>query len=628
MDKISLLAALIPALPFAAFLAVTAFARRRPMGAALTSIAGTAAAFALSCAVLYAELTAPAVHAVRAEWLQLAFVNLHMGVLVNQLTALMLFIVTFISLLVQVYSIGYMRGDSGFSKFFSFLSLFTFSMLGIVVADNLMQLYIFWELVGLSSYLLIGFWYDKPSAAAAAKKAFVVNRVGDFGFLLGILLLAYAAGTFDFSGVIAFVSSGAVPPARMTLIALLLFCGALGKSAQFPLHVWLPDAMEGPTPVSALIHAATMVAAGVFMVARLFAVFSASPEAMTVIAYIGGFTAVFAASIALVQDDIKRILAYSTLSQLGYMILALGAGGYTAGLFHLATHAFFKALLFLGAGSVIHAVHTNDIWQTGGLHKKMPVTSITMLIASLAISGIFPFSGFWSKDEIFSVLKAGGHTGLYLAAVAAAFMTAFYMFRLYFVTFAGAPGEKSEHAHESPAVMTVPLMVLAFFSVFSGLAALPHAHNIASFLYFGEPERAGLNTGIALTSSAVAVSGILLAWLVYSRKALSAASLKAAAGPLYSLLRNKYYVDEIYMFFIRNVFFVLTAAVKWFDRRAVDGLVMATGLGVRRGGDGLRRTVPGTVQSYALAVFGGMAVILLASAWFHPDLFGFGGLLK
>ncbi len=628
MDKISLLAALIPALPFAAFLAATAFARRRPAGAAAVSIAGTAAAFVLSCAVLCSELASPAVHAAGAEWLQLAFVNLHMGVLVNQLTALMLFIVTLVSLLVQIYSLGYMRGDAGFSRFFSFLSLFTFSMLGIVVADNLIQLYIFWELVGLSSYLLIGFWYDRPAAAAAAKKAFVVNRVGDFGFLLGILLLARAAGTFDFSGVASFAASGALPAARVTLIALLLFCGVLGKSAQFPLHVWLPDAMEGPTPVSALIHAATMVAAGVFMLARLFPVFSASPEAMSVIAGVGGFTAVFAASIALVQDDIKRILAYSTLSQLGYMVMAMGAGAYTAGIFHLAMHAFFKALLFLGAGSVIHAVHTNDIWKTGGLHRKMPVTSLTMLAASLAISGIFPFSGFWSKDEIFSALKAGGHTYLYFAAVSAAFMTAFYMFRLYFVVFAGEPGESSRHAHEPPAVMTAPLVVLAFFSVFAGLAALPHTHGIASFIFYGQPERAGLSLSIALTSSTVALSGIALAWLVYVRKAVPATALRAASGPLYYLLKNKYYVDELYLFFVRNVFFALTAAIRWFDRNVVDGAVRLSGLAVRRSGDGLRRTVSGTVQSYALTVFGGMAVILLASAWMHPALFGFGGPLK
>ena len=625
MDNIALLGALIPALPFAAFLAISALARRRPGAAAGVSIAGTALAFAAACAALWSELTAPGLHSAAAPWLQLAFVDLRMGVLVDQLTALMLFVVTFVSLLVQVYSTGYMRGDPGYAKFFSFLSLFTFSMLGIVVAGNLMQIYIFWELVGLSSYLLIGFWYHKPEAAAAAKKAFVVNRVGDFGFLLGILLLAFAAGTFDFSGVEAYARSGALPAGRMTLIALLLFCGALGKSAQFPLHVWLPDAMEGPTPVSALIHAATMVAAGVFMVARLYGVFSASRAALEVIAYVGGFTAVFAATIALVQDDIKRILAYSTLSQLGYMVMALGAGGYTAGLFHLTTHAFFKALLFLGAGSVIHAVRTNDIWQTGGLHRKMPVTSVTMLIAALAIAGVFPLAGFWSKDEILTALLATGHTGLYAAALGAAFLTAFYMFRLYIVTFLGEAGARSEHAHESPASMTGPLVVLAVFSALAGLAALPRGTGFASFIYFGGPERAGLSLTLAFSSSAVALAGISAAFAVYYFKAVRAETLRAAAGPLYGLLKNKYYVDELYLFFIHRVFFAVTRAVRWFDRRVVDGLVRLTGLGVRRSGDGLRRTVPGVVQDYALAVFAGMALLLLASAFFKPEYLGLAG---
>src|ERR1035437_617357 len=350
LDTISMLGLITAALPILAFIIIVAFTKKYRLTSALVSITAVAISFSLSCYMLYQQIIAPGLHSFNMPWMYIGSLELNMGVMINQLTTIMLFVVTLVSMLVQIYSMGYMHDDEGFSKFFSFLSLFTFSMLGIVISNNLMQIYIFWELVGVCSYLLIGFWYTKPEASDAAKKAFIVNRVGDFGFLLGILLLTFRAGTFDFIKVIAFVQSGAIEPGMMTIIALLLFCGAVGKSAQFPLHVWLPDAMEGPTPVSALIHAATMVAAGVFMVARLFAIFSMSPDAMHVIAYIGGFTSIFAATIALVQKDIKRILAFSTLSQLGYMVLALGAGGYTAGMFHLTTHAFFKALLFLGAG--------------------------------------------------------------------------------------------------------------------------------------------------------------------------------------------------------------------------------------------------------------------------------------
>jgi NADH-quinone oxidoreductase subunit L len=553
--------------------------------------------------------------------MHIANIEMNMGVMVNQLTTIMLFVVTFVSMLVHIYSLGYMHDDEGFSKFFSFLGLFTFSMLGIVVSNNLMQIYIFWELVGLSSYLLIGFWYSKPEAAEAAKKAFVVNRVGDFGFFLGILFISFKAGTFDFQKVIEFVQSGAIDPQSMTIIALLLFCGAVGKSAQFPLHVWLPDAMEGPTPVSALIHAATMVAAGVFMVARLFGIFSASPDAMKVISYVGGFTAIFAASIALVQDDIKRILAFSTLSQLGYMVLALGVGGYSAGMFHLTTHAFFKALLFLGAGSVIHSVHTNDIWHMGGLHKKMPITSITMLIATLAISGIFPFAGFWSKDEILVALDHSGNKLLYYTAVVTAFMTAFYMFRLYIVTFMGKGSGHSDHAHESPLVMTGPLMVLAVFSTLAGLVGIPgNGINISKFIFFGaaEPE-AGMNMNIAVMSTIVALSGILLSFLVYFFKFIKAGDLKKLSGPVYTLLKNKYFVDEIYMFFIKNVFFAITEMVKWFDRNVVDGMVNLVAFLTRWSGSKLKLTTTGRVQSYALVIFSGFVIVIIAFAIFNPE---------
>ncbi|MEI7542434.1 MAG: NADH-quinone oxidoreductase subunit L [bacterium] len=627
MDTISSLGLITAVLPILAFIIIIAFTKKDKMASALVSIIAVGISFLLSCFMLSQQIIAPGLHIYNIPWMYIGTVELNMGVMINQLTTIMLFVVTLVSMLVQIYSIGYMHDDEGFSKFFAFLSLFTFSMLGIVISNNLMQIYIFWELVGLSSYLLIGFWYTKPEASDAAKKAFVVNRVGDFGFLIGILILTFRAGTFDFLKVIAYVQSGAIEPGMMTIIALLLFCGAVGKSAQFPLHVWLPDAMEGPTPVSALIHAATMVAAGVFMVARLFAIFSFSPDAMHVIAYIGGFTSIFAASIALVQKDIKRILAFSTLSQLGYMILALGSGGYTAGMFHLTTHAFFKALLFLGAGSVIHAVHTNDIWETGGLHKKMPITSITMLIATLAISGIFPLAGFWSKDEILVTLHDSGNMLLYYTAIITAFMTAFYMFRLYIVTFLGKQGHHSEHAHESPLTMTIPLMILAVFSIFAGLVGIPGQEiNISKFIFFAGVagtevlnHAETMNMNIAFTSTIVALSGIALAFIIYFFKFIKAESLKKVSGPIYTILENKYYIDEFYMFLIKNIFFVISEAVKWFDRNIVDGAVNGVAFLTRWGGAKLRRTTTGSLQTYALVIFSGMIIVIVAFAIYNPD---------
>lgn len=623
----SILGITIAALPLLAFLVISAFTKKMRMTSAVISIAAVMASFGMACFILWQQIIAPATTSINLPWMYIADIELNMGVMINQLTAIMLFVVTLVSMLVQIYSVGYMHDDECFAKFFSFLSLFTFSMLGIVISNNLMQIYIFWELVGLSSYLLIGFWYQKPEAAEASKKAFVVNRVGDFGFLLGIIFLVFQAKTFDFIKVIEYVQSGAIDPGYMTIIALLLFMGAVGKSAQFPLHVWLPDAMEGPTPVSALIHAATMVAAGVFMVARLFGIFSESPDAMRIIMYVGGFTSIFAASIALVQKDIKRILAFSTLSQLGYMILALGAGGYTAGMFHLTTHAFFKALLFLGAGSVIHAVHTNNIWETGGLHKKMPITSTTMFIATLAIAGIFPLAGFWSKDEILVTLHDSGNTLLYYTAVITAFMTAFYMFRLYIITFLGKPGHHSDHAHESPLTMTIPLMILAVFSIFAGLVGIPGQEvNISKFIYFAKEAGAegahhaeAMNMGIAVTSSIVALSGILLAFIIYFFKWIKSDSLKKISGPVYTLLENKYYIDELYMFLIKNIFFVITEAVKWFDRNVVDGIVNFAAFMTRWGGSKLKLTTTGRVQSYALYIFGGLVVVIIAFAIYNPE---------
>ena len=400
LDKIFI----IPLLPLFAFVMIVFFTRWKEKLSAGLSIAMIAVGWVLSIIVMIQTLAYHGEHVAHVER-AIDIVNypgfhLELGTLLDPLTAMMLIVVTTVSFMVQVYSLGYMEGDPRFSRYFSYLSLFSFSMLGLVVANNFFLIFIFWELVGLTSYLLIGFWFEKKSASDAGKKAFITTRTGDLGFLVGLMMMGMFLGTFNYGEVFAKVGAGVISGGLLTAMAILIFCGAVGKSAQFPLHVWLPDAMEGPTPVSALIHAATMVAAGVFLVARCMAIFMAAPDAAMVVAWIGLITSFMAASIALVQNDIKRILAYSTLSQLGYMIMALGLGSFTAGTFHLMTHAFFKSLLFLGAGSVIHAVHTNDIQDMGGLSTKMKTTALTFIIASLSISGIFPLSGFWSKDEI------------------------------------------------------------------------------------------------------------------------------------------------------------------------------------------------------------------------------------
>jgi len=453
---------LIFLLPLFSFIVISfvlrPFFNDKPQLGGYTTITAIAASFVLSVFALLAVM-ANSGHALPVpdiEWVLIeGGVSIHLGLLVDPLTAVMLIVVTLVSLMVQIYSQGYMHGDAGYHRYFAFMSLFTASMLGLVLADNLVFMFVFWEGVGLCSYLLIGFWFHKPSAANAAKKAFIVTRLGDFGFLAGILALYFNTGTFDIAMLHELAVAGAISGTILTWVAIGVFSGAVGKSAQFPLHVWLPDAMEGPTPVSALIHAATMVAAGVFLVARTFPLFEHSMEAMTTVAIIGGFTAIFAASIGLVMTDIKRVLAYSTISQLGYMMLGLGTGGVAIGIFHLFNHAFFKALLFLGAGSVNHATGTFDMRQMGGLRKVMPWTYATFVIASLSLAGVWPLAGFWSKDEILASSLASQPILFYLALITV-FMTAFYMFRAIFMTFGGeyrggAP-EAHGHPHESPPV--------------------------------------------------------------------------------------------------------------------------------------------------------------------------------
>lgn len=621
MDKIIFTGFLVPLMPLMAFLIIVAFTKRFKMLSALLSISAIFISFILSIIIILWQIKNPAGYLkYDIPWLYIGNLKMNIGIIINSLTAIMLLVVTTVSLLVQIYSIGYMKGDDGFSKFFAFISLFSFSMLGIVVADNLMQLYIFWELVGLCSYLLIGFWYFKPEAAEAGKKAFVVTRFGDFGFLIGILIISYLSGSFDIMDIENFIKGGNISEKMLLLIIILLFCGAIGKSGQFPLHVWLPDAMEGPTPVSALIHAATMVAAGVFMVARLFPIFSASPDAMIFIAYLGAFTALFSATIALVQNDIKRVLAYSTLSQLGYMMLALGSGSYVAGMFHLYTHAFFKALLFLCAGSVIHSIHSNNIWDMGGLHKKMPITSVTFFIAALAISGIYPLSGFFSKDEILLSVLHSGNKVLYYAALFTAFLTAFYMFRLYFVTFTGKEKE-SGHSHESPLIMTVPLIILALLSIFSGFIGIPGKEfSIYKFLFIEHPEEGHFDLKVALTSNIIALIGILFAFLIYGLKIINPDTLRQKTGIIYTVLKNKYYIDEIYLFFIRKIYYSLTEAIKWFDRHIVDGVVNLIAFICRWTGGKLKLTITGRVQNYAMYIVIGVIILVLAIYVYQPDV--------
>jgi NADH-quinone oxidoreductase subunit L len=580
--------------------------------------------------------------------------NLELGILVDSLTAIMLVVVTTVGSCVQIYSLGYMKDDPRFSRFYAYLSLFLFSMLGLVLANNFFMIFIFWELVGLTSYLLIGFWFEKKTAADAGKKAFITTRIGDLGFIVGLMMIAAYCGTFNYGGVFEKAASGTIPAGILTTAAIFIFCGAVGKSAQFPLHVWLPDAMEGPTPVSALIHAATMVAAGVYLVARSMPLFVTSADASLVVASIGVITSFIAASIGLVQNDIKRILAYSTVSQLGYMIMALGlygydtsqglhSAGYVAGTLHLMTHAFFKGLLFLGAGSVIHAVHTNDIQEMGGLRTKQPKTAITFMIASLAIAGIFPLSGFWSKDEI--VATTFHHPVFFILTLTIAFMTAFYMWRLCFLTFFGAPRNQHryDHAHESPNVMTWPLLFLAVLSICSGWVALPWlAHGFSSFVYHGEPHHAEPEYFLMLISTLVSVGGISLAWLIYYRKSISADAIASKFKPLYTLLYNKYYFDELYdLIIVRPIIAsgkflwdfdanvvdgavngtgrltVLWSDVKqWFDVYIVDGAVNGTGWLVRQGAAWGRHLQTGAVQFYALFIVG----ILVVFGMFRVEL--------
>ena len=614
--KLELLPWLILFLPLLAAGCITLFTLRNRALSAGLSIGAIVAGFVLTISFIAANGWTPTPAESVANWLTIGGLHVDFGLKLDALSLMMMLIVTGVGGAIHIYSFGYMHEDSGFSRFFACMSLFTFSMLGVVLANNFIQLFIFWELVGVSSYLLIGFWFEKPSASDAAKKAFITNRLGDFGFLLGILMVWGLLGSLNFTSLQnQLAANHAALGGMASIAALLIFCGAMGKSAQFPLHVWLPDAMEGPTPVSALIHAATMVAAGVYMLCRI--IFLLDPTALHVIAWIGGFTALLAALIAIQQNDIKRILAYSTLSQLGYMVMAVGLAGPTPAMFHLTTHAFFKALLFLGAGSVIIALHhEQDIWKMGGLRKKMPVTFWTFIIGTLALCGVPPFSGFYSKDSILAQALEQKNYPLFVLGVFVAGLTTFYMFRLFFVAFVGkSRTETAGHAHESPAVMTWPLQVLAAFAVIGGIIGVSETYAAQ----FGEAERTSIaqrmiepfaHSPVAATIGILAViAGFFAAFKLYSN--VETDPLPAKLGGFATAMKNRFYFDEIYeATFIRAHDFI-AAVMDWIDRWLVDW----AGIGLVRGGTDLtgrtlRLMQTGNLQTYAFLFVLGVAVLL------------------
>lgn len=554
------------------------------------------------------------------EWLPFTdSLHIDMGILLDPISVMMLVVISTVSLMVHIYSFGYMKGEKGFQRYYAFLSLFTFSMLGLVVATNIFQMYVFWELVGVSSYLLIGFYYTKPEAIAASKKAFIVTRFADLGFLIGILIYGYYCQSFGFE----FSAEGFAKGAFMIPTALfLMFIGGAGKSAMFPLHIWLPDAMEGPTPVSALIHAATMVVAGVYQVARLFPLYiDYAPNTLHIVAYVGAFTAFYAASVACAQSDIKRVLAFSTISQIGFMMVALGVCtsldphegglGYMAGMFHLFTHAMFKALLFLGAGCIIHAVHSNEMSTMGGLRKYMPITHITFLIACLAIAGIPPFSGFFSKDEI---LTACFHfspvIGWVMTIIAG--MTAFYMFRLYYGIFWGTENKElhAQHVpHESPLAMTFPLMFLAAITIVCGWL-LPFGHLVSSN---GHAYDIHLDTQVAVTSIIVALVAIALATWMYARDRQPVADMLACRfSTLHRAAYKRFYMDEIWLFITKKIIFrCVSTPLAWFDRHVIDQFMNFMAWATNASGESVQPIQSGKVQSYAIWFLGGIVVLTM-----------------
>jgi NADH-quinone oxidoreductase subunit L len=527
------------------------------------------------------------------------------GVMVDELSAAMLVLVTLVSLLVQVYSLGYLDTEPApaLGRYYTYQSLFAFSMLGLVLAPSFLQMFVFWELVGLCSYLLIGYWYDRPAAARAAVKAFWITRLGDVGFVIGIVMLWAATGTFDFAPLFRMAEQHTLVVDSLSTIMFLIYLGAVGKSAQFPLHVWLPDAMEGPTPVSALIHAATMVTAGVFLVARAMPLFALAPDVLVLIGWVGAFTALLAASMACVENDIKRVLAYSTVSQLGYMMAAAGAGAAAAGFFHLLTHGVFKALLFLGAGAVIHAMGTNDIFRMGGLFRGLPQTGVVFIVGTLALSGVWPLAGFFSKEAVLAGVFEGGMIGPFLLLAMTAFLTTFYMFRVVFVAFFGR-AHAGGHPHDAPLLMAIPLWILAALTVILGL----HFTLAGTGGHHGPLWLAALSLGLA-------GAGFLLAFAMYQRPVIDPARVAAALGPLDAVARHRYGIDAMYAVLYRGFLLGFSRLVGWIDRYLVDGLLNVLSAWTLRGGDVLRRVQTGQAQDYVYAVAFGVLVLLVWAQW-------------
>ena len=632
---------LIPAFPLAAFLVNVLFGRRW-LGRWTGPIASAAiAASAIVAIGVFLEVHAGAERTVVPLYTFMKVGDFHVDVaaLVDPLSSAMLLVVTVISFLIHVYAIGYMAHDHGFWRFFSWFPLFVFAMLILVLGDNYLVMFVGWEGVGLCSYLLIGFWFERPEPAGAAKKAFVMNRIGDWGFMIGMITTFLVFGSMNFVDVFERVAKD--PPAQgvLALICIALFLGATGKSAQLPLYSWLPDAMEGPTPVSALIHAATMVTAGVYLVARSTPLFAAAGPVLAGVGAVGALTAIFAATIALVQFDIKRVMAYSTVSQLGYMFLALGVGAPIAAMFHLITHAFFKALLFLGSGSVIHGVgDVQDMRRMGGLRAKMPLTYWTMVIAGGALAALPPLAGFWSKDEILGSAFKNGYPILWVVGVFTGGLTAFYVTRAIWLTFHGQPRDRHlyEHAHESPRVMTWPLLALAAGSALVGFIGFPPDHGfLHAFLRpvieaGTENQLRPIDTGtnwlefltLAAISTAVGVAGILFGLSMYARGRPDPAAVTRAAGPVYDVLVNRYYVDELYDRRFVDIGKAFAGAAWAFDIHIIDGLVNRLGWAIKLGGGGLRRAQTGIVGNYALSIVGGLLLIMVvyggyATGWLH-----------
>lgn len=638
--------ALIPLLPLASFLLLGIFGKKTfaKSGGIIGTLSLTGSALlSLLTAYNYFFVTGKVdgvyqkMEVLKINWLEFApGVSIDIGLLLDPISAMMLVVVTFVSLMVHVYSLGYMKGEERFSIYFSFLSLFTFSMLGLVLSTNIFQIYMFWELVGVSSFLLIGYYFNKPSAVAASKKAFIVTRFADLGFLIGILILSFHAETLDFGTLIQRLTDSSSPQlhsaitgglfgiSALTWGLLLVFMGGAGKSAMFPLHIWLPDAMEGPTPVSALIHAATMVVAGVYLVARLFPVFALScPGALEVVMYVGALSALFAAVIACTQTDIKRVLAYSTMSQIGYMMFALGVSGYggehglgfTASMFHLFTHAMFKALLFLGAGAVIHYVHSNEMADMGGLRKNMPVTHLTFLIACLAIAGVPPLSGFFSKEEI---LTAAFHSNklVYGIALFTAGLTAFYMFRLYFSIFwkkeykdlhEDAKAQSEHHHGEAPVTMKLPLLILGVMAIVAGF--VPFGNFVSSN---GEALHSEFHLSMAIAPVAFGLIGIAIAFVMYKSESNLPARVSTALRGLYQGAYQKFYVDEVYLFITKKIIFNLIGRPSaWIDKNVVNGLVDAGGMFAQDGSEELSVWQSGKMQGYAIWFLVGVVALVV-----------------